>query len=129
MPPPNSQPRRDGAYSAQPAGNRVNAAQAGLAAATVTAQGQRLLGAPAAPVKQYNEQLIHELVAEERIASQKLPTYPGLERWILVEKMGDGAFSNVYRARDKTGEFDQVAIKVVRKFELSSTQVSPLFSV
>jgi serine/threonine protein kinase len=52
-----------------------------------------------------------------------MPHYPGLERYVLVEKMGDGAFSNVYRARDTTGEFDQVAIKVVRKFEMNSTQV------
>ncbi|RPB14909.1 Pkinase-domain-containing protein [Morchella conica CCBAS932] len=36
--------------------------------------------------------------------------------------MGDGAFSNVYRARDSTGEYDQVAIKVVRKYELNAAQ-------
>jgi len=38
--------------------------------------------------------------------------------------MGDGAFSNVYRARDTTGQFDQVAIKVVRKYEMNNLQVS-----
>ncbi|KAG9805894.1 Ca2+/calmodulin-dependent protein kinase, partial [Aureobasidium melanogenum] len=48
--------------------------------------------------------------------------YPGLERWNLVEKMGDGAFSNVYRARDSQGVYNEVAIKVVRKFEMNSTQ-------
>jgi len=53
----------------------------------------------------------------------KMPKHPGLERWILIEKMGDGAFSNVYRARDTTGELGEVAIKVVRKFEMNSNQV------
>jgi hypothetical protein len=37
--------------------------------------------------------------------------------------MGDGAFSNVYRARDREGTAGQVAIKVVRKFEMNSMQV------
>jgi len=62
-------------------------------------------------------------VAEERESKGKLPRYPGLERWTLVEKMGDGAFSNVYRAKDNQHQYDQVAIKVVRKFEMNSTQV------
>ena len=36
--------------------------------------------------------------------------------------MGDGAFSNVYKAVERaTGR--KVAVKVVRKFELNSTQV------
>jgi serine/threonine protein kinase len=52
-----------------------------------------------------------------------MPKYPGLERWLLLEKMGDGAFSNVYRARDITGQMDEVAIKVVRKFEMNKNQV------
>lgn len=38
--------------------------------------------------------------------------------------MGDGAFSNVYRARDTTGDRGEVAIKVVRKYEMNSMQVS-----
>ncbi len=71
--------------------------------------------------------VIERIVAEEREAQGKLPKYPGLERWTLLEKMGDGAFSNVYRARDNTGKWDEVAIKVVRKFEMNSTQVSNSF--
>ncbi|KAF3928495.1 hypothetical protein ABW20_dc0108415 [Dactylellina cionopaga] len=67
---------------------------------------------------------VARIVAEERESRGKLPRYPGLERWILVEKMGDGAFSNVYRAKDSLGELGEVAIKVVRKYELSSSQVS-----
>ena len=43
----------------------------------------------------------------------------------LIEKMGDGAFSNVYKARDLEGKAGEVAIKVVRKFEMNSSQVSP----
>lgn len=66
---------------------------------------------------------IERIVAEEKETRSKMPKYPGLERWILVEKMGDGAFSNVYRARDSTGQYEQVAIKVVRKFEMNSNQV------
>jgi serine/threonine protein kinase len=62
-------------------------------------------------------------VAEERESKGKLPRYPGLERYTLLEKMGDGAFSNVYRARDNEGQYPEVAIKVVRKFEMNSTQV------
>lgn len=39
-----------------------------------------------------------------------------------MEKMGDGAFSNVYKAIErKTGR--KVAVKVVRKYELNSSQV------
>lgn len=73
--------------------------------------------------KTYDEAVLAKIVAEERESRGRLPRYPGLERWILLEKMGDGAFSNVYRARDSTGEYDQVAIKVVRKYELNATQV------
>jgi serine/threonine protein kinase len=68
--------------------------------------------------------VLERIVAEEREAKGKMPRYPGLERWTLLEKMGDGAFSNVYRARDTTGQWGEVAIKVVRKFEMNSQQVS-----
>lgn len=66
---------------------------------------------------------IERLVQEENVSRSKMPKYPGLDRWILVEKMGDGAFSNVYRAKDSTTEYGEVAIKVVRKFEMNSNQV------
>lgn len=64
------------------------------------------------------------MIAEENDAKGKLPRYPGLERWRLLSKMGDGAFSNVYKAVDLEGVEGEVAIKVVRKFEMNSTQVS-----
>jgi hypothetical protein len=66
---------------------------------------------------------IEQIVAEEKSVRFKMPKYPGLERWILLDKMGDGAYSNVYRAKDTTGEYDEVAIKVVRKFGMKSNQV------
>jgi hypothetical protein len=76
-----------------------------------------------AQVKRDRSVEIERLVQEERTSRSKMPQYPGLDRWILVEKMGDGAFSNVYRAKDSTGEIGEVAIKVVRKFEMNSNQV------
>ncbi|CAA7259533.1 unnamed protein product [Cyclocybe aegerita] len=61
------------------------------------------------------------IVEEERKAKAKMPTYKGLETYHIEEKMGDGAFSNVYRAVEiSTGR--RVAVKVVRKYELNSSQ-------
>ncbi|TQS35392.1 hypothetical protein Golomagni_04187 [Golovinomyces magnicellulatus] len=62
------------------------------------------------------------MVSEENEIKGKLPNYPGLERWQLMEKMGDGAFSNVYRAKDLQGQAGEVAIKVVHKYEMNSNQ-------
>ncbi|KZT20761.1 Pkinase-domain-containing protein [Neolentinus lepideus HHB14362 ss-1] len=61
------------------------------------------------------------IVQEEREAKNKMPSYKGLENFQLLEKMGDGAFSNVYMALDlSTGK--KVAVKVVRKYELNASQ-------
>lgn len=58
---------------------------------------------------------------EDREPKNKLPTYKGLDNFKLLDKMGDGAFSNVYKAIDlTTGQ--TVAVKVVRKFELNASQ-------
>lgn len=103
-----------GEYS-MPAGAdaRNVAAQANHAAANQTGKHQKM---------QLSQADLAALVAEEREKAAKMPRYPGLERFILIEKMGDGAFSNVYKARDtQTGA--EVAIKAVRKFEMSSNQV------
>ncbi|KAF9420812.1 hypothetical protein BGZ76_004050 [Entomortierella beljakovae] len=68
-----------------------------------------------------NSEAASRIVAEERQQKSKMPSYPGLERYRLIEKMGDGAFSNVYKAHDL--KFDRVvAVKVVRKFELNASQ-------
>lgn len=80
-------------------------------------------GIPKSKSKRIDESNIAKLVAEEAASKSKFPKYPGLENYELLEKMGDGAFSNVYRARDTEGKFPgEVAIKVVRKFEMSSMQ-------
>ncbi|KAI9491644.1 kinase-like domain-containing protein [Zychaea mexicana] len=58
-----------------------------------------------------------QIFEQERIRKRRLPSYAGLERFEIIEKLGDGAFSIVYKARDsQTGKL--VAIKVVRKHEI-----------
>ncbi|KAJ4364183.1 MAPK-activated protein kinase Srk1 [Neocucurbitaria cava] len=110
------------AFGAGAGDNRNIAAQAGDAAARAASDKQKQ--AAAAKQAGVDPSVLERIVAEEREAKGKMPRYPGLERWTLVEKMGDGAFSNVYRARDTTGQWGEVAIKVVRKFEMNSQQVS-----
>lgn len=61
------------------------------------------------------------LVNEEKESRNKMPSYSGLEHYRLLEKMGDGAFSNVYEAISiSTGQ--KIAVKVVRKYELNASQ-------
>ncbi|KAE9368793.1 calcium/calmodulin-dependent protein kinase-like protein [Stipitochalara longipes BDJ] len=104
------------AYSAADVDNRNRGAQAQNAAAHQVEKNQKKGN------KKIDQEELKRMVAEENESKGKLPRYPGLERWQLVEKMGDGAFSNVYRARDLDGEAGEVAIKVVRKFEMNSNQ-------
>lgn len=106
-------------FSAQPVDNRNNAARAGHAAAGAVDDKQKR-----ERQQKEDNSVLERIVAEERESKGKLPRYPGLDRYTLIEKMGDGAFSNVYRARDNERQYDEVAIKVVRKFEMNSTQVS-----
>ncbi|KAB8664819.1 hypothetical protein FH972_026244 [Carpinus fangiana] len=119
-----AQAQPDGhAYSSQPKGNQNQAARAGEAAAhELDAKRKQEKAAAEAKKQDYDPSVLERLVAEERESKGKLPKYPGLERWNLVEKMGDGAFSNVYRAKDSQGQYGEVAIKVVRKFEMNSSQ-------
>lgn len=118
---PNQVPH--GAFSVADAGNQNRGAQAGNVAAHAAGQHQK---ASAAKQSKVDQEELARIVAEENESKGKLPRYPGLERWQLVEKMGDGAFSNVYKARDMSREHNvgEVAIKVVRKFEMNSNQVS-----
>ncbi|PTB66049.1 kinase [Trichoderma citrinoviride] len=74
------------------------------------------------PLRKIDEANLAQIIAEENASKSKFPKYPDLERWELLEKMGDGAFSNVYRARDLQGEHGEVAIKVVRKYEMNRMQ-------
>lgn len=109
-----------GEYSVAAGGdNRNVAAKAGDAAARAAEDKQKRERAK----QDVDPQVLERIVAEERESKGKLPRYPGLERFSLIEKMGDGAFSNVYRAKDNTGQFGEVAIKVVRKFEMNASQV------
>ncbi|KAI9758606.1 MAG: MAPK-activated protein kinase Srk1 [Chaenotheca gracillima] len=113
-----------GDYSAANIDQRNVVAQAAADAAKVQGENQRLEEPPLSgkSSKNYDPQVLERLVAEERESKGKLPKYPGLERYTLLEKMGDGAFSNVYRARDNESRTGEVAIKVVRKFEMNSSQ-------
>jgi len=115
-----------GHYSSAAVDNKNAAARAADVTAKAQGDQQKLHQSKAVGVNQqdYDPQVIERLVAEERDSKGKMPKYPGLERWHLVEKMGDGAFSNVYRAKDTQHQYPEVAIKVVRKFEMNSNQVS-----
>lgn len=106
-------------FSAAAVDNRGVAAKAGHAAAGAVDDKQKR----ERQQKEYDSSVLERIVAEERESKGKLPRYPGLDRYTLIEKMGDGAFSNVYRAKDNEGQYPEVAIKVVRKFEMNSTQV------
>lgn len=114
-----------GDYSVANIDNRNVVAQAGAAAARAAGDKQRVgdAGSVSRSGKETDPSVIERIVAEERESQGKLPKYPGLDRWTLMEKMGDGAFSNVYRAKEANGQGPEVAIKVVRKFEMNSTQV------
>ncbi|KAF9105558.1 hypothetical protein BGX27_009564 [Mortierella sp. AM989] len=69
----------------------------------------------------HNTEAASRMIAEANQQKNLLPLYPGLERFTLLEKMGDGAFSNVYKAHDT--ELDRiVAIKVVRKYDMNAQQ-------
>lgn len=104
------------AYSMAEGDGRNRAAQAGNTAAHAAEKQKK--------AKKVDQEDLARIVAEENESKGRLPRYPGLERWQLIEKMGDGAFSNVYKARDLEGQAGEVAIKVVRKFEMNSSQVS-----
>ncbi|KAL0935479.1 Serine/threonine-protein kinase srk1 [Colletotrichum truncatum] len=106
------------AYSVAADGQN-RAAQAGHAAAHAVEPAQNKTSKSN---KNIDSAHLAKLIAEENESKSKFPRYPGLERWELVEKMGDGAFSNVYRAKDTQGEHGECAIKVVRKYEMNSMQ-------
>lgn len=110
------------AYSTAPGDEQYRAARADGVAAHHVEDKQALHHGSGSKKQRIDDAA--KLVAEENASRSKFPRYAGLERWELLEKMGDGAFSNVYRARDLEGDAGEVAIKVVRKFEMNSMQVS-----
>jgi serine/threonine-protein kinase RCK2 len=109
------------ASSAVDGGAQNRGAQAGGVAVHTAGQNQKIVGGTKSQKMTVDD--FARMVAEEKASKGKLPRYPGLERWRLIEKMGDGAFSNVYRAVDTEGAVGEVAIKVVRKFEMNQNQV------
>ncbi len=100
------------------AGHRADPADRGLE------DGMDGLALTKTKSKRVDDHHLAKLVAEENANRSKFPRLPRLESWELLEKMGDGAFSNVYRARDRRGLVGDVAIKVVRKFQMNTSQVS-----
>lgn len=75
------------------------------------------------PVKYDQYQEVVNIVHEERIQREKQVKYPNLENYEVLEKMGEGAFSIVYKALHlPTKEF--VAIKILRKFQMDQAQKS-----
>lgn len=124
-PPPAQAAANHEAFSDAPGDAHNRVAQAGHAAAHHAEPGQSIHSkSSSSKNKRVDEANLAKLIAEENASKSKFPRYPGLERWELLEKMGDGAFSNVYRAKDLQGEYAEVGIKVVRKYEMNSMQVS-----
>ncbi|KAI5920749.1 kinase-like domain-containing protein [Camillea tinctor] len=109
------------AYSVQPGDNQNRVAQADGVAAH-RAEVNQSVSSGGSKSKRADDAHVAKIVQEENESRTKFTKYPGLERWELIEKMGDGAFSNVYRARDLTGDAGECAIKVVRKYEMNNMQ-------
>ncbi|KAJ7068119.1 kinase-like domain-containing protein [Mycena amicta] len=76
---------------------------------------------PPSAEEKMSREAAEQIVQQEREQKSQMPSYKGLENFKIVEKMGDGAFSNVYHAIDLTTN-KKVAVKVVRKYELNSSQ-------
>ncbi|KAG0266815.1 hypothetical protein BG011_000867 [Mortierella polycephala] len=106
---------RNGSRNPSPSRNTTSSAATSISTSTAAQ------GANATQFNNTNTEAASRIVAEEKQQKSKMPAYPGLERYTLVEKMGDGAFSNVYKAHD-TKMDRMVAVKVVRKFELNAHQ-------
>ncbi|CUM64032.1 uncharacterized protein PRCAT00001620001 [Priceomyces carsonii] len=68
----------------------------------------------------YEEAASH-IVEQEKIQRKKSLNFPNLERYQIMEQMGEGAFSVVYKATHlPTGQ--AVAIKILRKFQMDDAQ-------
>lgn len=68
-----------------------------------------------------NYEYAAKLVEEERRKRSRAQKYPNLDKYEVMEKLGDGAFSVVYKARNKeTGR--HVAVKILRKYQMDNAQ-------
>lgn len=71
--------------------------------------------------KKHYDHVANQLVEEEKQHREAEVMYPNLEKYHIMEKMGEGAFSVVYRAQHlETGTF--VAIKILRKYQMDHAQ-------
>lgn len=62
-----------------------------------------------------------QLVEEENEQRKKSVKYPNLENYQILDQMGEGAFSVVYKAKHlSTGK--EVAVKILRKFQMDQAQ-------
>lgn len=68
----------------------------------------------------YNQAASH-IVEQERLQRARSVKYPNLDNYEVMEKMGEGAFSIVYKARHIPSQ-QFVAIKILRKFQMDQTQ-------
>lgn len=65
--------------------------------------------------------LASQLVEEENKQKQKSVKYPNLENYQVLEQMGEGAFSVVYKAKHLASG-KEVAVKILRKFQMDQAQ-------
>ncbi|RCK54847.1 Serine/threonine-protein kinase srk1 [Candida viswanathii] len=65
--------------------------------------------------------LASQLVEEENKQKQKSVTYPNLDNYKILDQMGEGAFSVVYKAKHLSSG-KEVAIKILRKFQMDQAQ-------
>ncbi|KAL0074148.1 kinase-like domain-containing protein [Phycomyces blakesleeanus] len=62
-----------------------------------------------------------QIIEQEKKRKQQTPQYPGLEKYEIIVKRGDGAFSNVYEAKEKRSG-RSVAIKIAQKVGPKSSE-------
>lgn len=68
------------------------------------------------------QQAQYDDVTAQGEQAKDIPKYPGLpDRYVLIEKLGEGTFSIVYRAIDRSSNLP-VALKVVRKHDASGNE-------
>lgn len=68
-----------------------------------------------------NYEYASRIVEEERRQRKKQLKYPNLHQYEMMEKLGDGAFSVVFKALHKESG-RHVAIKVLRKYQMDNAQ-------
>ncbi|WFD19403.1 MAPK-activated protein kinase Srk1 [Malassezia caprae] len=89
-------------------------------AASFSTQGSASIAPGASTLLQ---QAQYDDVTAQGEQARDIPKYPGLpDRYVLVEKLGEGTFSVVYRAIDRETNLP-VALKAVRKHDSSGNEI------